>query len=106
MLRRLSSSIPRISTRPIVRRYSDGEQFYQSEGYKDVAKAVAVSGYGVTFLYGVDQSYRVDPLSALTSGLAHSVIFGTIIGLPVAATWPVSVPLVALITVARSGMPA
>jgi hypothetical protein len=105
MLRRLSSSIPR-QIKPIVRRYSDGKPFYQSEGYKFGAAVTAVTGYLLTFDYGCVQSYRVDPNSVLKSGLSHSIVFGTIIGLPVAATWPVSVPILAVLGVIDSKRPA
>jgi hypothetical protein len=95
MLRRLSSSIPH-QVKPIVRRYSD-KPFYENEGYVAGAVLAAASGYSYSFLYGMDQSHQKDALSQLVSGAAYSALFGTLVGLPVAATWPLSIPALVIL---------
>jgi hypothetical protein len=46
-------------------------------------------------------SYLMEYYTGSTA--VESIMRGTLVGLPIAATWPVSVPFIALITMANSG---
>lgn len=63
--------------------------------YQNGFRVTSTVGYVGAFFYGMDTSYRRDFIGELSYGVACGVFYGTLVGLPMAVIWPVSVPVLA-----------